>query len=140
MGTGTASCRASPHSLTEPVSFEHVAQVVSIIVSQARGEVLDLLRGDVAHAVGHLFDTSDLQALPRFDRLDKVGGLHERFRRAGVEPGKAATEALDAKLAAPEIGAVDVGDFQFAAGRVIEFLRAVMHMIYVHILVDNSYA
>ena len=36
--------------------------------------------------------------------------------RAGVEPGEAAAEHLDAQLPAFEVGAVDVGDLQFAAG------------------------
>ena len=34
---------------------------------------------------------------------------------AGVEPGVAAAEEFDVEVAAFEVGAVDAGDFQFAA-------------------------
>jgi hypothetical protein len=36
---------------------------------------------------------------------------------AGVEPGEAAPQHLDEQLAAFEVGAIDVGDFEFAPSR-----------------------
>ena len=43
--------------------------------------------------------------------------LDERGVGAGVEPGEAAAEQLDEKIAAFEIGAIDVGDFELASRR-----------------------
>ena len=45
----------------------------------------------------------------------KLRGLEQRLVRAGVEPGDAAAQHLDAELAPLEVGAVDVGDLELAA-------------------------
>ena len=45
-------------------------------------------------------------------------GLDERGMRAGIKPGKTAAHDLHIEsVPAVEIGAVDVGDFQFATTR-----------------------
>ena len=67
------------------------------------------------------------------DRLDVVGGLDQRFGRAGVEPGEAPAEALDAELAAAEVFAVDVGDLQLAARRGLEVGGDVEHLVVVEV-------
>src|SRR5580704_13377259 len=91
------------------------AQIVPVAVPHLRGNAFDLCGRDVAHAIGNLLDAGYLQALPRFNGFDKHRRLNQRFRRAGVEPGEAATEALHAKLTACQVLLVDVRDLQFSA-------------------------
>ena len=67
--------------------------------------------------IGDLLDAGDLEPLARLDGLDVVGRLDQRLGRAGVQPGEAAAEDLDAELAAAQVGAVDVGDLQLAPRR-----------------------
>ena len=47
----------------------------------------------------------------------KLAACNKRLVRAGVQPGKAAAEALHPQLAAAQIVAVDVGDLQLAPRR-----------------------
>jgi len=47
-------------------------------------------------AVGDFLEAGDLQALALLDGLEEAGGLEQRFRRAGVEPGETAAEGLHA--------------------------------------------
>ena len=61
------------------------------------------------HAIG--------KRLPVLDGAHELAGLEQAVACAGVEPGEAAAEPLDGKLAALEISAVDVGDLQLAACR-----------------------
>src|SRR3977135_1985277 len=53
---------------------------------------------DVPHPVRDLLQARHHQSLSLFDRVNIVGGLHERLVRAGVQPGDAARELLDVKL------------------------------------------
>ena len=57
----------------------------------------------------------------------------QRRVRAGVEPGEAAAQHLDVKLAALEIGAVDIGDLELAARRRLEARGDVDHLVVVEI-------
>ena len=69
-----------------------------------------------AHAVGDLLRTGDLQPLPFLQRGNKAGGLQHGVVGAGIEPRGAAAKCHHVELAAFKIEAVDVGDFQLAAG------------------------
>src|ERR1017187_765716 len=64
---------------------------------------------------GDFLWTRDAESLALFQRAHEFGGLEQRVRRARIEPGIAATHALDAQLSSFEIGAVQVSDFQFSA-------------------------
>src|ERR1700730_5513047 len=88
---------------------------------------------DVVHAKGDLLDARHHQALAFFNRVNIVGGLHERFMGARVEPGDAAGELLDVELAAPEIRTVDVGNLQLAAPRRGEPGGDIQHLVVVEI-------
>ena len=88
-----------------------------------RASRLQLLGGDVVHAIGDFLEAADHQALPLLDRLDEVRRLHERLVRAGVEPRDAAPETLDAQLSTAQILEVDVGDLELAARRRLEVVR-----------------
>ena len=70
-------------------------EIPAVVVGKLGGEHFDLPRDDEPHVVGDFLDAGDLQPLARLDRLDEVGGLHQRLGRAGIEPGEAAAEALD---------------------------------------------
>lgn len=91
-------------------------EVLAVGVFVAGGEFVELGAVDEVHAVGDFLDAGDFEALALFDGFDVVGGLDEGFGGAGVEPGEAAAEAFDAELVAMEVFAIDVGDFEFAAG------------------------
>src|SRR5690606_37653672 len=69
---------------------------------------------------GDLLRAGDTEALAALQRADEFRGFDERIRRAGVEPGIAAAEAFDIERAALEIGEIDVGDLELAAGRWLE--------------------
>jgi hypothetical protein len=88
---------------------------------KSRTEMGSALGGvDVAEAVGDLLGAGDLEALAVLDGVDEVRGFEQRVVGAGVEPGDAAAEELGAELAAFEVPAVDVGDFELAAGAGLE--------------------
>ena len=98
-------------------SHSKAQQILAVVVLLERlGELVDLLSRDVAHAVGDLFEAGDLEALAGLDGLDEGGCLQQGVVGAGVEPGVAAAHGLDVELVAREIGLVDVGDLELAAG------------------------
>src|SRR5689334_14081761 len=72
---------------------------------------------DPAIAEGDFLGRGDEEALPLFDRLDEVRGLDQGFVGAGVEPGRAAADHLDAQSPGSEVGVVDGGDLVLPAGR-----------------------
>src|SRR3546814_7481391 len=101
-----------------PVLAQHPQQILPVAVP-AEGVRLtrQILRPDIAHAPRHLLGRGDRQALTLFDGAHEIRRVEQRVVRARVEPREAAAERLDAQVAAFEIGAVDVGDLQFAARR-----------------------
>ena len=88
-----------------------------VALAETRDRSLQPLVVDEPGAPGDLLRAGDLHPLPPLERGDELGGLEQTVGRAGVEPGKAAAHHFDVQLAALEIGAVDVGDLEFAAGR-----------------------
>ena len=58
-----------------------------------------LLAIDEPHPIGHLLRAGDLLALPVLQDAHELGRLQQRIERAGVEPGVAAPEPGDLKLA-----------------------------------------
>ena len=74
-----------------------------------------MLARNIAEPQRDLLETGDPQSLPLLEDLHEVARFDERSMGAGVEPGEAAAENLDEQVAALEIGAVDVGDFELAA-------------------------
>src|SRR4051794_37714155 len=61
-------------------------QVASVIILEAVGQLAQLVGADEPHVIGDLLDAGNFEALARFDRLDVIGRLDQRFRRPGVEP------------------------------------------------------
>lgn len=93
-------------------------QILAVVVLlEWLGELVNLLSRDVAHAVGDLFETGDLEALTGLDGLDEGCGLQQGVVGAGIEPGIASAHGLDVKLVAREVGLVDVGDLELTARR-----------------------
>ena len=75
----------------------------------------ELVVGEEALAPGDLFGRADLGTLPPLDRAHEVAGVVEGVEGAGVEPGGATREDLDAQPALLEVDPVEVGDLQLAA-------------------------
>ena len=86
---------------------------------------MKLVERDVTQPQRDLLGAGDAHALPLLQDLDEMAGFDQRGVGAGIEPRKAAAEHLDKQIAALEIGAVDVGDLQFAALRRLELGRDV---------------
>src|SRR5690606_13698104 len=89
---------------------------IAVLAAVAVGSGPQLLRADIALAPGNLLGRGDLEALPLLHRGDEVRRIQQAVRRAGIEPGEAAAEQLDAELFALQIDVVQVGDLEFAAG------------------------
>src|SRR5262249_43739593 len=97
---------------------EQTQQILTVAArSHASRESWDVGVGDVAHAIGDLFEARHHQALSLLDRVDEVRRLHQRIVGAGIEPGDAAGELLDMQLPTLQIRPVDVGDLELAARR-----------------------
>ena len=71
-------------------------------------------------AESDFFEISDHEALAILDSGDVVTGFEETGLGTGIEPGHAAGEDTDVELIAEEVLAIDVGDFEFAAGAGLE--------------------
>src|SRR5512144_3368023 len=96
-------------------------------VLQGRSDPQQLLGVDEAAAIGDLLDAGDHPALALLDGAHELGGVEDRVRRAGVEPGEAATHALAIELAESEISEIDGGDLKLAAWRRLEVCGDVEH-------------
>jgi hypothetical protein len=59
--------------------------------------VLEPRRIDESGAIGDLLGTAHFPPLPTLDGLDEIGRLQQRFVRAGIEPGGAASQQFDAQ-------------------------------------------
>lgn len=109
-------------------------QILAVVVLLERlGELVYLLSRDVAHAVGDLFETGDLEALAGLDGLDEGCSLQQGVVRAGIEPGIASAHGLDVKLVAREVGLVDIGDLKLTARRWLYRLRDIDDVLIVEI-------
>jgi hypothetical protein len=111
-----------PHRCCSPLIGKRLVyghQVFAVAaLGVALGERVKLLARDVAEPQRDFLETCNPQALSLLENLYEVARFDERSMRSGVEPGEAAPENLDEQVAALEIGAVDVGDLEFAtAGR-----------------------
>ena len=96
--------------------MQNLAQIVSVAAFfHCRGEVLHLPSVDPLLPVGYLFGTGDLQPLSMLDGLDELAGFDQALLGAGVQPGVPPPHALNRELAAFEIAAVQIRDFQLAA-------------------------
>ena len=82
---------------------------------RALRQLVKRLERNVAQPQRDFLRAGNSQSLALLEDLHEVAGLDQRGVRAGVEPGKAAAQHLDEEIAAIEIGAIDVGDLEFAA-------------------------
>src|SRR5690606_38932439 len=94
---------------------EQILAVTALLEARARAR--EVLVAEPALPPGDLLGTADAQALALLERADEHRGVHERGVGAGVEPGVAAPQELDAERAAREVGSIDVGDLELAAFR-----------------------
>src|SRR6476619_359493 len=76
---------------------------------------LQAVRIDEALSKGDFFGAGDLQALPLLEHASELARFEHAFRCAGVEPRNSSAHQLDGKLTFLEIGAIDIGDLEFAA-------------------------
>ncbi len=72
---------------------------------------------DVAHSVGNFFYARYFDALSFLYGLDEGGCFVEGIEGAGVKPGVTSAEEADGEFFLLEVDFVDVGDFEFSAGR-----------------------
>ena len=104
-----------------------------LAAAHRRRQAAQVLGVDVAEPEGHFLGTGHPQPLPLLDGLDEGGGLEQRFRRAGVEPGGAAAQDLDPQRARGEVDLVEIGDLQLAARRRLEVARVVADLAIVEV-------
>ena len=70
---------------------------------------------DPAIMPGNLLRTGDFQPLPVFDGVDELAGFKHLFVCAGIEPSVTAPHGFNVKLAAFQVKAIEIGDFQLTA-------------------------
>src|SRR5262249_16084690 len=110
---------------------QEVFAVAALGVAQC--ERVELLARDVAEPQRDFLETGDPQSLPLLENLHELARFDERGVRGGVEPSEAAAWNLDEQVAAFEIGAVDVGDLEFAAAGWLDRRRNVDDVVVVEI-------
>ena len=112
----------------------HRQQILSVTaLGRALRQSVELIDVDVAQPQRDLLDAGNTQALALLEDLHEVAGLDQRLMRPGVKPGEAAPEHLDMQIAAFEIDAIDVGDFELAARRRFQRCRDVEYVVIVEI-------
>src|SRR5215470_11933114 len=94
---------------------------------------MKLLKGNVAEPQGNFFGTCDAKTLSLFQNLYKMACFDERGVRPGIKPGIAAAKHFDKKIAAFQIGAINIGDFDLAPGRGFEGSGEADHIIVVKV-------
>src|SRR5262249_40212915 len=116
------------------VCFQEVEQVTPVPALEQRiGELAQLTLADQAGPPRDLLHAADLEPLPLLDDPDELRGLDQRMEGSGVEPGGAAIEHGDGQLAAAQVGVVDRGDLQLAAGTRGEPARDLDHAAVVEV-------
>src|SRR3569833_3226579 len=114
--------------------MNQVDKILTIAALQKRlRHFLQLLLIDKAFAIGDLFDTGDLDALPLFDDLYELRGLHEGVEGTGVQPGGAPGQDGYFQFALFEIFLVYVGDLIFSTGRRLQVPGYAYNLIVVEI-------
>lgn len=79
------------------------------------GQLLDLPRIDIAHAVCDFLDTSDLKSLAAFNHFNEVGGLQQRLGRSHIEPRDAASKSIELQFSPGQVNIVDIRNFELSA-------------------------
>jgi hypothetical protein len=97
-----ASIRSSPHPLIAPSSHRPIAPSSHPLIVPSPHRLI--LSSSHPLAVGDLLDAGDLQPLAFLDGLHEIRRLQQRVVRARVEPGEAASQALDPQLPRLQIG------------------------------------
>src|SRR5215210_1537711 len=100
-------------------------------VAELCGAGEHLVGGHVTLVERDLLEAHDLEALAVLDGADERRRLLKHLVGPGIEPRKAAAEALDAQVPAIEIGLVDVGDFELAPARRSDGRGDIEHVIVV---------
>src|SRR4030095_5599746 len=84
----TPGRRVSYTFIAPSLLSEQVPQVLSItILEEGLRQSLQLRRINVAHAIGHLLNTGDLEPLPTLNSFNEIGGLQQRCMSAHIQPG-----------------------------------------------------
>ena len=96
---------------------EDAQQILAVaVLGKWLCELLQPGGADPLLAVGDFFRAGDLEALAVLQGGDEMAGLEQAVEGAGVQPGITALHDLHVELVALQVGLVDRGDFQFAAG------------------------
>jgi len=104
-----------------------------VAAAQIRAQLLELMTINKASIEGNLFRTRDPQALPFFQRGDKIGSREQTVRRTCIQPSESAAHLLDRQKTAPEIGLIDVRDLKLAARGGTKIGRDIDHLAVVEI-------
>src|SRR5271155_1072412 len=79
-------------------------------------QLVELLQGNVPKPQGNFFETRVPQTLALFQNLHEVAGLEKGGMGPRIEPRETAAEHFHEKVAALQIGEIDVGDLKLARG------------------------
>src|SRR5687768_14203273 len=115
------------------IVVEEVEQVAAVAAGHGRSELAHVVGTDVTHSIGDFFERRDHEALPLFDALHEVARMEQCFVSTCIEPRDSAPETFDVQLAALEIGAIDVGEFELAARRRLQRASDVDHLIVIKV-------
>src|SRR5512133_1801756 len=72
---------------------------------------------DKAPSQGNFLQACNLQPLAGFNDLDIIAGLQQALVGSGIEPGDSAPKALNRQFTTTQVIEIDVGNFEFTAGR-----------------------
>src|SRR5688500_5144508 len=93
--------------------------------------------GDKALAKSDLFRTSYLETLAVLNRFNEITGLYQAFVSTRVQPCITAAHDFNVELAAFQIGAIDIGNFQLSASRRLQVADDIDDLIVVKIEAGN---
>src|SRR5690606_4616779 len=109
------------HGSADAAALDQSGEVLAVAArAQGFGQCQQLVVVDPAVLPGDLLRAADAQALALFDGFDEGGGLQQGAGGAGVQPGRATAKQLHVQGAVGQVGQVEVGDLQLAAGRRLE--------------------
>ena len=78
-----------------------------------------------------------MKTLPILDGLDEIGCIVQRLVGSCIQPGEATSQLLQVQRIFVQIALVEIGDFQLATNRRIEFTSVVTGLSIVEIQAGN---
>src|SRR5580704_8706318 len=103
------------------LGLDHPEKIAPVtIIAHGLGKTADIVGTDVTHPKGNLFGTGNLEPLATLEHVHERAGFQQRLVRPGIEPRGAAPKDFDRQPTCRKIAAIEIGDFQLAAGRWLE--------------------